>query len=651
VSRTSAATGSLRVLLLEDNQADADLIRHTMLEAERDAQIDRAATRKEFLALLAGHTYDVVLADYRLPDWTGMDALREMRRLGFEIPLIIVTGTLGDDHAVECVKSGAADYVLKERNLARLPVAARRAVRDKQAQDEARRTQAALEESADRFRKLIETSFDAIGLTEAGIIRDANHGFLRMFGYEHMAEVVGRPIVNFIADESRAEVERRLATSTEGTYELVGLRKDGKKIMLEATGTTHTVGDKPGRITALRDVTEKRSLENQFRQAQKMEAVGRLAGGIAHDFNNLLTVIMSYTDMLSEGFSIEDSRADDLDQIRRAAVTASSLTRQLLAFSRQQVIEPRLVNLNDVVSSSEKMLQRLIGEDVELVTILTSDPIAVVIDPSQLEQVIMNLSVNSRDAMPEGGKLTLETTNVAMDAEYARDHWPAHAGRFAMLAVSDTGTGMDEETRARIFEPFFTTKEVGKGTGLGLATVYGIVKHSNGFIWVYSEPGFGTTFKIYLPLVDKPAAQYGGQASQAPLATGTETVLLAEDAAAVRVAARQILERAGYTVIEAPTGKDALTIASKRQAPIHLLLTDVVMPEMSGRELAEQFAQFRPASKVLYMSGYTDDAVVRHGVLQSGIAYLQKPFSPDTLARKVREVLDSGGKKVKPGKH
>ena len=307
------------------------------------------------------------------------------------------------------------------------------------------------------------------------------------------------------------------------------------------------------------------------------------------------------------------------------------------------------MNLNDVVSTSEKMLQRLIGEDVELATTLTSDPVAVLIDPGQLEQVIMNLAVNARDSMSKGGKLTIETARVKMDAEYARDHWPADPGRFAMLAVTDTGTGMDEETRAQVFEPFFTTKEVGKGTGLGLSTVYGIVKQANGFIWVYSEPGHGTTFKIYLPVVDKPAMEYGGQAELAPLPTGTETVLLAEDAAAVRVVARQILERSGYTVLEAPTGKDALIIASKRQAPIHLLLTDVVMPEMSGSELAEQFAEFRPASKVLYMSGYTDDAIVRHGILRPGIAYLQKPFSPDGLARKVREVLDAPGARTDHG--
>ena len=361
---------------------------------------------------------------------------------------------------------------------------------------------------------------------------------------------------------------------------------------------------------------------------------------MAHDFNNLLTVILSYTDMLMEGVSPKDPRAEDLSEIRKAAVAAASLTRQLLAFSRQQVIEPRLVNLNDVIASSEKMLRRLIGEDIEVQTTLSSLPLTVLIDPGQLEQVVMNLAVNARDAMPTGGKLTLETANVTLDAEYARDHWPVTPGRFAMLVMSDIGCGMDELTRSRMFEPFFTTKAASHGTGLGLATVYGIVKQSNGFIWVDSEPGKGTSFNIYFPLLDDAPEQYAAKPDSEAARSGTETILLAEDATAVRVAARQILERFGYTVVEAANGTDALR-AARNGAAIDLLLTDVVMPEMSGRELVERFAKLRPNTKVLFMSGYTDDAIVRHGVLRPGTAYLQKPFSPDTLARKVREVLDS----------
>ncbi|HMJ19080.1 MAG TPA: response regulator [Gemmatimonadaceae bacterium] len=634
------AVNPLQVLLIEDTDADAQLIVRTIEQVDGGADVDVVSTRKEFAERLARHTYDLVLADYRLPNWTGMDALLELRRLGFDTPLILVTGALGDELAVECVKAGAADYVLKE-NLARLSIAAMRAVLDKRRRDESIKAQSDLKESSERFRKLAQASFDAILITQDGFVYDVNRGHADMFGYASVEEVIGRPITDFVAEESLADVQRRFVNNIEGTYQLVGLRKDGRRILLEATGATHVIGGRPARITALRDMTERRSLEDQFRQAQKMEAVGRLAGGVAHDFNNLLTVIMSYTDMLSEGLAAQDPRADDLDQIRKAAITATSLTRQLLAFSRHQVIEPRLVNLSDVVLMSNKMLNRLIGEDIDVVTTITKDPVAVMIDIGQLEQVIMNLAVNARDAMPRGGKLTLETAAVKIDADYARDQWLANSGRFAMLAVTDTGVGMDEPTLARIFEPFFTTKEVGKGTGLGLATVFGIIKQSNGFIRVSSEIGRGTTFRIYLPLVDKPTERYDGQPELVQLPVGTETVLLAEDAAAVRAAARQILERYGYTVLEAPSGSDALAIALKRQSPIHLLLTDVVMPEMSGRELAEQICELRPSVKVLYMSGHTDDAVVLHGILSAGIAYLEKPFSPATLARKVREVLDA----------
>jgi two-component system cell cycle sensor histidine kinase/response regulator CckA len=381
-------------------------------------------------------------------------------------------------------------------------------------------------------------------------------------------------------------------------------------------------------------------LENQFRQAQKMEAVGRLAGGVAHDFNNLLTVIMTYTEILSADLELTDARREDLEEILKASKAAASLTRQLLAFSRQQVIEPRLIHLNEILGSAHKMLGRLIGEDIELVSKLSESPCPVVIDPGQFEQIIMNLAVNARDAMPTGGKLTLETAIVDLDDEYAGSHWPAVAGRFAMVAVSDSGMGMSLETKARLFEPFFTTKEVGKGTGLGLATVYGIVKQSNGFIWVYSEPGQGTTFKVYFPLASGEEKPETCQVDTGRL-EGTETILLVEDSPSVRAAAKRILERLGYRVLEAPTAKAALAMAAKKHEKIDLLLTDVVMPETSGRQVAEQFAVLRPDASVLFMSGYTDDAVVRHGVLQAGVAYLQKPFTGDSLAAKVRAVLDA----------
>jgi CheY-like chemotaxis protein len=353
-------------------------------------------------------------------------------------------------------------------------------------------------------------------------------------------------------------------------------------------------------------------------------------------------VITSYSDLLLEDLGKDDPKRDDVQQVLKAADGAASLTRQLLAFSRQQVLAPRVVNLNAVVEGLQKILRRVIGEDVELAAALAPDLGAVKADVGQLEQVLMNLTVNARDAMPTGGKLTIETANVEHEPEYALEREAAAVGRFVMFAVTDTGVGMDEATKAKIFEPFFTTKEAGKGTGLGLATVYGIVKQSGGFIWVYSEPGNGTSFKIYLPRIDAPVEGVK-TAGSLSVPRGTETVLLVEDAAAVRAVAKQVLERQGYTVLEAPDGEVALHVAQKHRGPIHLLLTDVVMPVLSGRRLAEQLALVRPDMKVLYASGYTDDSVVRHGILEAGTAYLQKPFTPDSLARKVREVLDAPG--------
>ena len=499
-------------------------------------------------------------------------------------------------------------------------------------------SQEALEESEARFRSLIEASFDGVFVSTDGIVREVNSGMARMLGWPQ-EEMIGRPVTDFVADESLEEVRRRVGQNVEGRYDVVLRHRDGRKLMLEATARTVLNRGRPTRVTALRDVTEKRQLEEQFRQAQKMEAVGRLAGGVAHDFNNLLTVITGYTGMLLDDLTPDHPHRADLEQVSQAATAAAGLTRQLLAFSRRQVIAPRLLTIEQVVTNAEKLLRRLIGEDVQLMTVLSASPATVRIDPGQLEQVIMNLSVNARDAMPSGGKLTIETGWVELDEPYAQAHFPATPGRYAMLAVTDTGVGMDAATRARIFEPFFTTKEAGKGTGLGLATVYGIVKQNGGFIWVYSEPGRGTTFKIYLPRLDEQAQELPPRAPQAPRLEGRETVLLVEDAPPLRAAARLILSRRGYTVLEAGSAEEALDIAARHTGRIHLLLTDVVMPGLSGPQLAEKFRAVSPSSQVLYMSGYTDDSIVRHGVLASDVAYLQKPFSPETLLLKIREVL------------
>jgi len=389
-----------------------------------------------------------------------------------------------------------------------------------------------------------------------------------------------------------------------------------------------------------RDVTDQRHLEEQFRQSQKMEAVGQLAGGIAHDFNNLLTAILGNTQLLLRELPPGDSKRGDVEEIRKASERAASLTRQLLAYSRRQMLQPVVLDLNVVVAEMDKLLRRLIGEHIALVTVLAPDLGRVKADPNQLEQVIVNLAVNARDAMPEGGKLTIETANVDLDEGFAQAHLGSVPGAYAMLAVTDTGSGMDATVRAHLFEPFFTTKEVGKGTGLGLATVYGIVKQSDGYISVYSEPGHGSSFKIYLPRVATPAGAAAGPQKGGP-ARGTETVLVVEDEPAVLSLSRRALEAQGYVVLAASDAAAALRVVERHGGMIHLLLTDVVMPGLSGRELADQLAGQRPGIRVLYMSGYPGDAVVQHGTLPTGSAFLQKPFSPDGLARKVRDVLDA----------
>jgi two-component system, cell cycle sensor histidine kinase and response regulator CckA len=396
------------------------------------------------------------------------------------------------------------------------------------------------------------------------------------------------------------------------------------------------------------DVTEGRKIEAQLRHAQKMEAIGRLAGSVAHDFNNLLSVILGYSSMLLSDLKPVDPIRADIDLIRAAGEKAAALTRQLLAFSRQQVLAPQVLDLNELVQESERMLRRLLGEDIELVMLYDKNLSRVRVDPGQIDQVVMNLALNARDAMPGGGKLTIETKDVFLDAAYAADHLEVSAGPYVMLAVSDTGIGMDKETQTRIFEPFFTTKEVGKGTGLGLSTVFGIVRQSGGSIWVYSEPGGGTTFKVYLPRAVQGDARPMPVFVEPTTLRGTETILLVEDQDEVRRVAQEILTRHGYHVIAAQNAGEALLSCERHPRTIHLMLTDVVMPQMSGRELAVRLETIRPEMKVLYMSGYTDNAIVHHGILDSGIAYVQKPLVPDMLARRVREVLDQGSPRSSP---
>jgi two-component system cell cycle sensor histidine kinase/response regulator CckA len=469
----------------------------------------------------------------------------------------------------------------------------------------------------------------------------------RVFGYSR-EEAIGRAASFIVPPALREHVDRigqELLTRGGGTRSTNdNLTKDGRTISCEWYNTplVDDAGKVLGVASLVQDVTERVALEEQLRQSQKMEAIGRLAGGVAHDFNNLLTVILGYSQILADGLPAGNRLADANTQIRSAADRAAGITRQLLAFSRKQVLSPRVIDLNDVLLNLDTMLRRLIGEDVEVLTVPGRNLGTVRADPGQIEQVLLNLALNSRDAMPAGGKITLETENMELDEAYAREHPPLQPGRYVMLAVSDTGTGMSPETQAHIFEPFFTTKEVGKGTGLGLSMVYGIIKQSGGYIWVYSEPDRGTTFKIYLPRIDQLAEGIAGAEKRTgSIQRGTETILLVEDDNQLRALISSVLAHCGYKVLAASGTQEGLTLCRANHREIQLLVTDVIMPGMNGRQLAEQVKLISPRTRVLYISGYTSNAIVHYGVLDTGLWFLPKPFSLSALVAKVREVLDA----------
>jgi PAS domain S-box-containing protein len=504
----------------------------------------------------------------------------------------------------------------------------------------------AIRQSETLFRSLIEHSMDLIVIVGGdGRFKYGSPSVTRFLGYEQ-GELTGALGFEWVHPDDTARIRAAFAKAVGGRAEEVReefrfRHKDGSWRTFEAVVTN--LVDEPavaGLVVNARDITEQRALEGQLRQAQRLEAVGRLAGGVAHDFNNILTAIHGYCELLLTTFDRHDQRRQDVQEIRSAAERAASLTRQLLAFSRKQVLQPATLDVNALISGLQALLGRMIGEDVTLETALEAHPATVRADPGQLEQVIANLVVNSRDAMPTGGRITLETATVDLDESYVREHAGASVGRFVVLAVTDNGTGMDAETQTHIFEPFFTTKETGKGTGLGLSTVYGIVKQSGGFIWVYSEPGRGTTFKIYLPAAEGVTAAVDLRPALPEPPGGSETVLIVEDDPAVREVATQILRRKGYRILQAPDGATALALARTHVARVSLVITDLVMPGMSGRELADAVRAEQPGVRVLYMSGYTDDAVVRQGVLNASAPYLQKPFTAQSLALKVRELMD-----------
>ncbi len=758
----------MHVLLIEDNEDDAYLIGETLTErTAADIELEWVERLESGLTRLAEDKVDVVLLDLSLPDSNGLETLDKVQGQTPDVPVIVMTHLDNEAMAIQAVRRGAQDYLVKGRSdgygLGRaIQYAIERKVSEKAMRDSEARIRAIIDTALDaligmnakgiitewnpraevifgwarreaigqnfadliiparyreaherglrhfmdtgegpvlnrrveltglrrdgtefpaeftisplqrgktyvfnaflsditerkraeeirvRLASIVESSEDAIiSKTLDGVVTSWNMGAEHTFGHS-ADEVIGRPIEFLIPqdrlDEESQIIERLKQGERVTHFETIRRRKDGKEINISLT--ISPIMDGEGRAMGFseiaRDITEQKSLEAQLRQSQKMEGVGQLAGGIAHDFNNLLTVINSYSAMMLGELDFSNSFArNGIEQIKEAGHRAASLTRQLLMFSRQQVLEPKVLDLNEVVSNIAKMLRRLIGEDITQVLCLHPALGRVKIDPGQMEQVIMNLAVNARDAMPAGGQLTIETENVELDNAYACTHALVQPGSYVMLAVSDTGCGMDAGTQARIFEPFFTTKGPTSGTGLGLATVDGIVKQSGGNISVYSELGKGTTLKIYLPRIEESSELPELGTAPAEIHRGTETVLLVEDDEMVRALAQAILERYGYHVLAARNVHDALRFAQEGPAQIRLLLTDTIMPGMNGPELAKRVQSIRPEIKVLFMSGYTDKVISCTAALEPGTAFLQKPFTPQTLTQKVHEVLNA----------
>jgi two-component system cell cycle sensor histidine kinase/response regulator CckA len=637
------ATTPLRVLIVEHSRHDIELILFELQDSGYRVEPTLVETRDEFLAVLAKQTFDVVLADYRLPGWCGLDAFADLREAGKDIPFLLVTGTLGEEAAVDCIKRGISDYILKDR-LTRLPVALNRALSEKALRDENQRAHAALRISETRNRSLVEHAVYGIARVSGdGAFLDANPALKRMLG---CVADDGLDNLNLTRDLFRfPEQYARLMAACREHGQIHGAEAEWKRadggilavrLHLRRLGSAE---DDPDAFEIIaEDVTELRALERQLRQSQKFEAIGQLAGGIAHDFNNVVGAILGWAELGLEKSRDNPELGERFGRIREQAERAAALTRELLAFARRQVLQPRPVDLNSVANGLHNLLDKVIDKSIEVKFLTTPlDPVKA--DPTQLEQVLMNLCINARDAMPLGGRLVIETEMVELDEPYCRFYPYVTPGRYAVLSVSDTGIGMSSETREHIFEPFFTTKERGKGTGMGLATVYGIVKQHGGFIHVYTEPSHGSLFRVYVPAMEGGSSV--GSVSKAPIPSraelrGTETILLAEDHESIREMARQTLVSLGYRVLSAADGEEALRLSEHERPALAIL--DVIMPKMSGSAAAAQLAQRFSTVRVLFTSGYSAESeIVPEGATGR---YLQKPYSPTTLARIVREILD-----------
>jgi two-component system cell cycle sensor histidine kinase/response regulator CckA len=757
----------LQVLILEDNPSDAELMLHALRAAGYEPTVKIVETEQEFRDQLSAGA-EIILSDFNMPNFDGLRALEVLTESKLNIPMIIVSGSIGEERAVQVMLRGATDYIVKDR-MGRLGQAVSHALEKRRLRESKNAADRALSESELRFKQLadcmpvivwsaqpdgnvdyfnqrwtdftgipndvqgdqswvpvlhpddvqrshdkwyaaiasgqpyeqelrfkeqktgeyrwqlakaipirskdgdilrwygtatdiqrqksaeendrllaaiVQSSHDAVfSKTVDGIVLSWNKGAENIFGFSAQ-EMIGQSVAKlFPADRAGEMLEILEMLKTGDSIRDLTVHKEKKdRTVLTVSLNISPFKDETGKTTSYsviaRDVTEYKRLEDQLRQSQKMDAVGRLAGGVAHDFNNLLTVIIGRAELTERRTDLHETVRRNVGLIHQTADRAANLTRQLLQFSRQQVLQPQVLELNTIVPDMQELLRRLIAEDIDLVIKLNSKVRRMKADKGQIEQVIMNLVVNARDAMPEGGKLTIETANVELDEEYCRTHPDAKPGCHVMLAVGDTGCGMSEHVRAHIFEPFFTTKEQGKGTGLGLSTVYGIVKQAGGNIFVYSEVNQGTVFKVYFPAVKDTAPGSNTSTSLLPVVGGGESILLVEDEDGIRELLKEILVDKGYTVLTARDGVEALQISADYDGLIHLLLTDVVMPKMNGKQVATQLLNKRNEMRVLFMSGYTSETIVNRGVLDEGIEFLEKPFTPNSVARRVRDVLD-----------
>src|SRR5712692_2441802 len=638
----------LQALILEDSKDDVELLLLYLRRTGFNVTHSVAENMKQFRAALMEKDFDVVLSDYTLPGWTGLDAARELRGMGKDTPLLLVTGTLGEEAAVECIKHGVTDYVLKD-NLKRLPSALTRALAEKALRDKYTKSQDALRVSEACNRDLVENSvYGIFRVTTDRHFLDANPALLRIIGCGSAQELkdlnLARDIFRFPEQHSQFMEQCRQHGQIHGV-EAEWRRRDGGFVTVRLNLRQFSIPGHPDALEIIaEDVTELRAMERQLRQAQKFEAIGQLAGGIAHDFNNVVGAILGWAELGLEQNRATPQIADRFARIREQAERAAALTRELLAFARRQVLQPQAVDINAITSGLVSFLDKVIGRDIEL-KVITASVDAVKADATQLEQVLINLCLNARDAMPDGGRLLIETEMVELDDSYCRFYPYVTAGRYAVLSVSDTGMGMDPETRERIFEPFFTTKERGKGTGMGLATAYGIITQHGGFIHVYSEPGHGSLFRVYLPVLEGARSERAAEKAPAPSMAemhGTETILIAEDHESIREMARQALASMGYRVLSACDGQEALKLC-EHEKPV-LAILDVIMPKLGGPAAAALLVKQFPDLHVVFTSGYSADP----GDVSPAMAearYLQKPYSPTTLGRVVREILDQAKKR------